>query len=300
MSASDQPVYSYFPGCSLEATNRAYDISTRNVARVLGLEMVELEDWNCCGATPYMAIDFRRSALLSARNLAISEKHGRDIVTVCSSCYLVLQKANHQFRDDPSMRSDIRRALQAGGMDYHGSVRIRHLLDLIAHGLGKEAIERHVVRPLEGLRVACYYGCQLTRPFGEVDDPEFPTMLDRLMEWIGATTVDFEMRTRCCGGILTFAQPELGLDLSGKILKHARKAGADCVCSICPLCQTNLEAYQDRISSRLGEDCRLPILYFTQVLGAALGLDHDELALRDALTPVETVLAAKEMGGRHG
>jgi heterodisulfide reductase subunit B len=299
MNATIQPVYSYFPGCSLGATNRAYDISTRNVARVLGLEMVELEDWNCCGATPYMAIDSRRSALLSARNLGISEKNGRDIVTVCSSCYLVFQKANHQIHDDPSLRADIRKALQTGGMDYHGNVRVWHLLELIVNDLGKEAIERHVVRPLDGLKVACYYGCQLIRPYGEVDDPEFPVLLNRLMEWIGATPIDFGMEAKCCGGILMTTQPEIGLDLSGKLLKHARKAGADCICTICPLCQMNLEAYQEKITSRIGGDCKIPVLYFTQVLGKALGLGSDELALRDALTPVEAVLAGKGQGGGH-
>jgi len=118
MSVTTQPVYSYFPGCSLQTTNRAYDVSSRNVARVLGLEMVELEDWNCCGATPYMAIDSKQSVLLSARNLAISEKHKRDIVTVCSSCFLVLYKANRHLHDDSSLRAEVREALQAGGMVY--------------------------------------------------------------------------------------------------------------------------------------------------------------------------------------
>jgi heterodisulfide reductase subunit B len=308
MKATVPPVYSYFPGCSLGATNRAYDISTRNVARVLGLEMVELEDWNCCGATPYMAIDPRQSALLSARNLGLSERNGRDIVTVCSSCYLVFQKANHQFHDDPSLRADVRKALQAGGMDYHGNVRVWHLLELLVNSLGREAIEQHVVQPLEGLKVACYYGCQLIRPFGEVDDPEFPRLLDLLMDWIGAKPVEFGMGAKCCGGILMTTQPELGLDLSGRILKQARRAGADCICTICPLCQMNLEAYQDKIAARMEEDCRIPILYFTQVLGKALGLGADELALEDALTPAETVLVGKsrelkngqKTGGSHG
>jgi heterodisulfide reductase subunit B len=298
MSQTAQPVYSYFPGCSLQSTNRAYDTSTRNVARVLGLEMVDLEDWNCCGATPYMAIDPRRSALLSARNLSLAEKHGRDIVTACSSCYLVLQKANHQYHDDSSLRADLRKALQAGGMDYHGNVHILHLLDLIANKLGRETIERHIVRPLQGLRIACYYGCQLTRPFCEVDDPEFPVLLDRLMEWIGATPVDYGVKTKCCGGMLMTTQPEVGLEMSGKLLRLARNADAECICTICPLCQINLEAYQGKISSRMQEDCHLPILYFTQILGAALGLGIEELALREALTPVEKVLR-KVQGGLH-
>ena len=299
MSVTTQPVYSYFPGCSLQTTNRAYDVSSRNVARVLGLEMVELEDWNCCGATPYMAIDSKQSVLLSARNLAISEKHKRDIVTVCSSCFLVLYKANRHLHDDSSLRAEVREALQAGGMVYQGNVKVRHLLDLIVNDLGKEAIERHLVRPLEGLKVACYYGCQLVRPYGEVDDPEFPVLLERLMGWIGATPVDFGMGTKCCGGMLMTTQPEIGVDLSGKVLKQACKAEADCICTICPLCQMNLEAYQSKISARFGEDCQLPVLYFTQVLGAALGLGGDDLGLGDALTPVEMVLAGNRQGERH-
>jgi heterodisulfide reductase subunit B len=297
MNATTLPVYSYFPGCSLEATNRAYDVSTRNVARVLGLEMVELEDWNCCGATPYMAINSRSSALLSARNLGISERSGRDLVTVCSSCYLVLKKTNHQFHQDARLQNDVRDALRAGGMDYQGGVRVWHLLELIVNHLGKEAVERHLVHPLEGLRIACYYGCQLIRPYGEIDDPEFPRMLDRLMEWIGATPVEFGMGAKCCGGLLMTTQPELGEDLTGRILKQARRAGAHCIGTICPLCQMNLEAYQSKIASRLGEDCRMPVLYFTQILGKALGLGDDELALKDALTPVAKVLACKAKGG---
>ena len=299
MSVTTQPVYSYFPGCSLQTTNRAYDVSSRNVARVLGLEMVELEDWNCCGATPYMAIDSKQSVLLSARNLAISEKQKRDIVTVCSSCFLVLYKANRHLHDDSSLRAEVREALQAGGMVYQGNVKVRHLLDLIVNDLGEEAIERHLVRPLEGLKVACYYGCQLVRPYGEVDDPEFPVLLERLMGWIGATPVDFGMGTKCCGGMLMTTQPEIGVDLTGKVLKQACKAEADCICTICPLCQMNLEAYQSKISARFGEDCQLPVLYFTQVLGAALGLGGDDLALGDALTPVEMVLAGNRQGERH-
>jgi len=178
-------------------------------------------------------------------------------------------------------------------------VKVRHLLDLIVNDLGKEAIERHLVRPLEGLKVACYYGCQLVRPYGEVDDPEFPVLLERLMGWIGATPVDFGMGTKCCGGMLMTTQPDIGGDLTGKVLKQACKAEADCICTICPLCQMNLEAYQSKISARFGEDCQLPVLYFTQVLGAALGLGGDDLALGDALTPVEMVLAGNRQGERH-
>jgi heterodisulfide reductase subunit B len=293
MIAPAQKVYSYFPGCSLEAANKAYDISTRNTARVLGVEMVELEDWNCCGATAYLSIDERRCHVLATRNLALSEEQGRDLVTVCSGCYLVLHKANRRFQEDPALRSRVRSALAAGGLDYKGSVRVRHFLDVVVNDIGQEAIERHVVHRLDGLKVACYYGCQITRPFGEIDDPEFPVGMDRLMTWIGAQPVDFRLKTKCCGGLLMTTQGEIGLQMSGRLLQEARHAGADCISTACPLCQMNLEAYQGRISTHLGQDCRIPILYFTQILGSALGLSAKDLALGDSLTPVESVLTGR-------
>jgi heterodisulfide reductase subunit B2 len=291
--APAQKVYSYFPGCSLEATNKAYDISTRNVARVLGVEMVELEDWNCCGATAYLSIDENRAHVLATRNLALSEIEGRDLVTVCSGCYLVLHKANRRFQEEPELRSRIRAALQAGGMDYEGSVRVRHFLDVVVNDVGKEAVERHIVRRLDSLKVACYYGCQITRPYAEIDDAEFPEAMDRLMSWLGATAVDFRLKTKCCSGLLMTTQQDVGVDMAGKLLREARRAGANVIGTACPLCQMNLEAYQDRISSHMGQDCRIPILYFTQILGSALGLDAKELALDDSLTPVQVVLEGK-------
>lgn len=187
----------------------------------------------------------------------------------------------------------MKQALQAGGLDYRGSVRVRHFLDLVVNDVGQEAIERHLVRPLDSLRVACYYGCQITRPYGEIDDPEFPTGMDRLMDWIGARAVDFRLKTKCCSGLLMTTQADLGLTMAGKLLHEARRAGADCVATACPLCQMNLEAYQDRIAARGGSECRIPILYFTQLLGTALGLGSRELALQDSLTPVESLLREK-------
>ncbi len=178
-------------------------------------------------------------------------------------------------------------------MDYKGSVRVRHFLDVVVNDLGKEAVERHVVRRLDGLRVACYYGCQITRPYAEIDDAEFPESMDRLMSWCGATPVNFRLKTKCCGGMLMTTQQDVGMDATARLLREARRAGADCISTACPLCQVNLEAYQDKISDRTGEDCRIPVLYFTQILGSALGLGSRELALGDSLTPVEKALAGR-------
>jgi len=293
MIAPPKEAYSYYPGCSLTSTNRAYDISTRNVSRVLGLEMIELEDWNCCGATAYTAIREIRSFVLSARNLALAEKEKRDLVTVCAGCYLTLHKTNKYFAEDGKLRQQIREALQAGGEDYTGSLRVRHFLDVVVNDLGEEVIKQHVVRSFEGLKVAPYYGCQITRPFGDIDDPDFPTCMDRLMEWIGAEPLDFGMMTKCCGGMLMYTRPEIGLELAGRILSEAKKIGADCIATACPLCQINLEGYQKKAAHRLKADCDIPVLYFTQLLGITLGLEPDQLALGDNLTSSEPVLAAR-------
>ncbi len=285
--------YSYYPGCSQTATNRAYDISARSVARALGITMLELDDWNCCGATAYLPVRDKRSFVLSARNLAIAEKQGRDLATVCNACYVVLRKANKYMAEDPKLRDEIRRALRAGGMDYGGTVRVRHFLDIVVNDLGEEVVKRQVKRDLSWLKVACYSGCQLSRPFDDLDDPEYPQIMGRLCGWLGTEVVPFPMSAACCGGLSMTTHPETGQVLTGKILRVAKAAGADCIATACPLCQINLEGYQRKVGTAVGADCEIPVLYFTQLMGTAFGLEPTDLALKDCLTPVEALLAEK-------
>jgi len=293
MNQKPLSVYSYFPGCSLTATNRAYDISTRSVARTLGIELRELDDWNCCGATAYLPIREKRSFVLSARNLAIAERERRELATICNACYVVLRKTNKYMAEDPKLRKDVRAALRAGEMDYSGGVRVRHFLDILVNDVGEEAIRGRVRRDLSGLRVACYSGCQLSRPFEDLDSPEFPALMGRLVGWLGAEVIDFPMAAKCCGGMAMTTRPEIGRVLTGKLLRVAKLRGADCIATACPLCQINLEAYQDKVSEAVGGDCELPVLYFTQLMGTAFGLEAKDLALKDSLTPVEALLAEK-------
>jgi heterodisulfide reductase subunit B len=285
--------YSYFPGCSLMATNRAYDISARNVARVLRIGLSEIDDWNCCGATAYMAIREKSSFVLSARNLAIAEQDGRELATLCNACYVALRKTNKYMAEDAELNAELRAALQAGGMDYCGTVRVRHFLDIIVNDLGEAAVRQHVQRDLSSLCVACYSGCQLSRPFGDLDHPEYPKLMERLCVWLGAQVVSFPLSAKCCGGMSMTTRPEIGRLLSGKILKVAKERGADCMATACPLCQVNLEAYQPEASKAVSADCHLPVLYFTQLMGIAFGLGSDDLALSDSLTPVEDLLTQK-------
>jgi heterodisulfide reductase subunit B len=294
MTEHDGRTYTYYPGCSQQATNRAYDISTRSLARALGLELIELEDWNCCGATAYVAIEEKRAFVLSARNLALAEKTGRrDLVTACNGCYLALNKTGHYMAADAGLQKRIQGALEKGGMRYDGGIRVRHFLEVVLNNVGEKAVRQRVERPLGGLRVAPYYGCQMTRPFGEIDDPEFPVKLDHLVRWLGAEPAPFPLKAKCCGGLMMTTQPEIGLRLTGKVLKSAKEQGADCIITCCPLCQMNLEAYQKSVSAAMACDCATPVLYFTQLMGYAFGLSAKELALRDSLTPVIPMLSGK-------
>lgn len=293
MKNSTNGTYTYFPGCSQMATNKAYDISTRNVARALDLKLEELEDWNCCGATAYVAIHEKRAFVLSARNLAMAEKLGHELVTGCSACYVVLNKLNKYMSKNEELRNDIQKALAAGGMEYNGNVRVRHFLDLVINESGEEKIREQVSRSLDGLRVVPYYGCQITRPFGELDDEEFPVILDELLSWLGADPVPFPMKTKCCGGLMMTTQPDIGKNLTGKLLRAAKYSGADCIVTCCPLCQMNLEAYQEQVGAAIGSDCNIPVLYFTQLMGYAFGLGEKEIALKDSLTSVEEMLMEK-------
>jgi heterodisulfide reductase subunit B len=212
---------------------------------------------------------------------------------VCNCCYVLLKKTNKYMAENEKVKNYVQKILAVGDMSYKGGVAVRHFLDVLVHDIGETVVRERVKRALNGLKVAPYYGCQIGRPFGDIDDPEDPQMLDELITWLGGESVPFPLKDKCCGGMLMTTQPEIGEDLSGKILKCAKQAGADCIITACPLCHLNLEGYQSKLCDAVGIDCRIPVLYFTQLVGVALGLDAKVLALKDSLTPVEQKLAEK-------
>jgi len=284
--------YTYFPGCSSsEGGAKAYGWSTRAVSKVLDIELVDLDDWNCCGSTPYSSVEELASFCLSARNLALAEKRGLDLVTPCSSCYVILNKTNSHLKQYPHLKAQVDEALAAGGLKYNGTVRVRHLLDVLVNDIGYEAIAAKVKRHLDGLKVAPYYGCQVVRPRFGFDHPEFPNSLDKLLVSLGGEAVPFPLKTRCCGGSLIIPEEALALDLIGKILNSALSNGAECLITVCPLCQTNLDAYQSRVNQRFKTRFNLPVLFFTQLMGFAFGLSEEDLGLKTSIVPVERVLA---------
>ena len=279
--------FAYYPGCSLKGTGRAYEESLLPVLKALGVELDEIDDWNCCGATAYMAVDEVKACVMASRNLALAEKTRHPaLLAPCSACYLVLNKTKHYLHDSPQVRKVVQKALGKAGLSYGGNVPVRHPLEVLMQDVGLEAIKAKVRRPLKGLKVAPYYGCQIVRPYATFDDQYNPVTMDRLLEALGATIVDFPLKTRCCGGSLTGTLPEPGLLCSYILLKEALKRGANVIATVCPLCQFNLDAYHDKIEAKW-ERVRIPTLYFTQLMGLAFGLPAEELGLQRGFVPLE-------------
>ncbi len=272
--------YTYYPGCSLEASAKSYDESLRFVFKTLGLELVELEDWNCCGATYYMSTKETISLVISARNLALAEKQGNDLVAPCSSCYTILYKTNQILRENFIMRAKVNQALKKDNLVYNLKVNVRHPLEVLVNDVGIQNIATRAPLRFNGVKMAQYYGCQIVRPERGLDDKEKPMMMDSLFQALGAENVYFPMKVRCCGGMLMTTYPDLALELNKNILECAEENGAELIITTCPLCQINLECYQDKINKKFKKEFKIPVLFFTQVLGLVLGGKPQELGLK--------------------
>ncbi|MFC1543291.1 CoB--CoM heterodisulfide reductase iron-sulfur subunit B family protein [Candidatus Neomarinimicrobiota bacterium] len=282
--------YLYYPGCSLEHSARGYDESVRFVFQKLGHDLVELDDWNCCGATYYMSIKETISLVYSARNLALAEAYGGDLVAPCSSCYTILYKTHKVLKDNPVLLAKVNQALKKDDLEYNLSVRVRHPLEVLVNDIGLDQIAADRQADLNGMKIAPYYGCQIVRPERYLDDTENPMMMDRLLSALGSEVTYFPMKVRCCGGMLMITSPEVALELNRDLLASAVENGAECIATTCPLCQMNLEAYQKRINRMFSTRFRVPIVYFTQLVGLALGGSPDELGLTRNLIPLQAAL----------
>jgi heterodisulfide reductase subunit B len=271
--------YAYFPGCSLESTAWDFDRSTRAVCRALDVQLEEIPDWVCCGSTPAHSTSASLATALPVVNLQKAQGMDAQVMTACASCYARLRTANHEVKSDPEERSRVERIT---GEPYDGSVPVRHVLDVLTNDVGVEAIRCRVKRPLAGVRVACYYGCLLTRPPDVVafDDPEHPTSMDDLMAAVGAEPVAWPLKTECCGAALSMTNAAVVGRLSHKLIAMARQAGAQCLAVACPLCQVNLDLRQADARKAHGDLPETPALYVTQLLGLALGLSPKELGLQ--------------------
>lgn len=280
---------SYYPGCSMHATGKDFDESLKAVSGPLGIELKELEDWNCCGASATHTADPEVSYNLGLRNLSMAEKIGDDLVTACPACYAHLKHSEHEAKE---------RGGKGSAGNFAGKIRPRHLLDVVHEDIGLDAVRALVKKQLVGIKPVAYYGCLMVRPpeLVEMDDPENPVFMDNIMEAIGAEPVEWSYKTDCCGGSLSIPRAEVVIQLVSKIYEAAQEAGANCVVTACPLCHVNMDSRQPQAGELLGKKLDMPVFYFTELMGIAFGLnDYPKWLGRhivDGMPLVESVLKA--------
>ncbi|MCK5236994.1 MAG: CoB--CoM heterodisulfide reductase iron-sulfur subunit B family protein [Deltaproteobacteria bacterium] len=283
----------YYPGCTLNTVAKTFDESAKASALELGFEMCELEQWNCCGAGFPLTPDNIMGLAAPTKVLYNARQADDKVTTLCSVCYNVLKRTNKVVRDDKEKRSTLNEFME---FDYDGSLEVIHYLEILRDTVGFDKVKETVKRPLKGIKAASYYGCMLLRPFEDVgiDDHEAPTIMEDLIKSLGAEPIDFPDKIECCGAHLTMDREDIVTKLSGKIMESAARHGAEIIVTSCPLCQYNLEKSQDLASSEHGFK-PLPIVYFTQVSGLALGQDDKLLGFDENKWDARPLLEEKEV-----
>lgn len=270
--------YPYYPGCSQMGIAIEYDLSTRACCKALGIELIDIPDWSCCGSTPAHTVDHTFSAALAARNLAIVEEMGyKSVITPCPSCLTALKTANHRM-ENQTFREKVNGLLDS---PFNGEVEAKSVLQVFVEDLGLDKIADKVKNTLTGLRVAPYYGCIMNRPpeLMAFDDPENPIAMDRIVEALGAEVTLFPFKVECCGAAHGVPKKDVVMFLSNKLLSMAEESGANAIVVPCPLCHQNLDLRQSQINSSQNKVFDIPIFYFTQLIGLAMGIKEKELGL---------------------
>ena len=255
----------YYPGCSLHATAKEYDQSVKAVSAALGIELKELDDWACCGATAAHSTNFKLSVALPARDLISAEKDALDVMVPCAACFNRFKSTQHHLDHDDELKKEVEKIV---GKPYTGSVAIRNPIDIIANDIGLDTLKSRVKKPLKGLKPVAYYDCLLLRPpeVCNFDDYENPVLLDKMMAAIGAEPKQWSFKTDCCGGSMSISRSDIVKKMADKFMAMAREADANCIVVACPLCQANLDM-------RASGNGRVPVFYFTELIGVALGLN---------------------------
>ena len=291
---NDTLKYAYYPGCSLHASAGEYDLSTRELFNALNIGLTEVPDWFCCGATPAHNVDELLSLSLCAKNLELAEKVEGDLAVACAACFSRLKFTQHTLEESDVKRKQVEKAIDAP-VKLDG--KVKHLLEILARDLGLERLAAAVKKPLSGLKVACYYGCLLTRPTDvpNLDCTEAPTIMEHVIEAVGAETVAWTHRLECCGANFTLSRPGVVLQLTNAILDSAKSAGADCIMVGCPLCHGNLDIRQKEIEGVYSTSYNLPVFYLTQLVGLAVGLGPDKLGLDAMMVSPFPLLTEKKL-----
>jgi heterodisulfide reductase subunit B len=282
----------YFPGCSAHGTSEEFDHTLKLVMKSLDVQMEEIPDWNCCGATSAHVMTENLALALPMRNLVLAERlENKTMGIACASCYSRMKGTKKHLDENPELARRINSTVIDEG-NYKGTIDIKSMLQYCYEEIGLETIKSKVTKSLSGLKVACYYGCLLTRPKDVTlfDSPEYPMSMDLLMEALGAKAMEFDYKTECCGASFSISDTEIVESLSGKILEVAKESGAHLIVVACPLCQSNLDMRQPDIEKHTGRKFDLPVMYFTQLMALAFGYPEKELKLPKHIVPVETAL----------
>jgi heterodisulfide reductase subunit B len=278
--------YSFYPGCSSQksASSSNQMRSTQAICETLNIKLNEIPDWNCCSASiGYAGGGVLPRLILSARNLALSEQHhpGQDVVATCAACWLATREADERLKHDGQLMAEANEALKEGNLSFKGDKKVRHFVEVLIEDIGFDEMKKHVKKPLEGLKIAGYVGCQTNRPFGiNGESFENPVYLDKMIETLGADSIpDYDKKVACCGGALMFSEPEKSQALVKEILESAHDSGADMIVTPCPVCQMNTEAYQEQINQKFGTKFNMPSVYYSTLMSVAYGSSAKEAAL---------------------
>ncbi len=285
--------YAYYPGCSAHSTARDMHESCLAVSKTLGIELNEIKGWTCCGASSAHQTDRELAASLASANLVKAGQMGMDMVVNCAACYNRSKVANYEIVHSEDMRRAVAESL---GEPYDGSVPVRHFVEMLLKDVGVAALRKKITSPLTGLKAAAYYGCYLVRPPEATgfDDPENPTILERLIETTGAENVEWSGKVDCCGGMQNLTRTEITVRRSAAVIDMARAAGAECIVVACPMCQISLDVRQADMEKLLGRKYDMPVIYLTQLLGLALGMSPRELGFDRLMVDPAVVLKARK------
>ncbi|MEI6412794.1 MAG: CoB--CoM heterodisulfide reductase iron-sulfur subunit B family protein [Pseudomonadota bacterium] len=297
-----QRQYSYYPGCSSQkgGSSSNYQRSVDTMCEELGITLHEIPDWNCCSASIGYAGGGELPRLtLSARNIALSEQHnaGQDIVATCAACWLATREAQERLAHDPGLLAEANQALAEAGLKLKNETPIKHMCEVLVEEIGYEEIGRKVKKPLAGLKIAGYVGCQTNRPFGIAGESyENPLYLDKLVETLGADPVPaYEKKVQCCGGALAFTEPEKSQEMIKGIIESAYDHGAEMIVTPCPVCQMNVEVYQGHINQRYGTRFKMPVVYYSTLMSVAFGRSAKDAALNGHMIPAKKL---EDMAGQ--
>ena len=274
--------YALFLGCTIPARQPNYELSARKALAKLGIELVDLANMTCCAPPPVQSIDLETSLAVAAYNICLAEEADLNLVTLCSGCFESLAIANATLKDDEKLKAKINRILSQAGKEFLGNKEVKHYLQVLMDDVGLKRLKQSVSKSLSNLKVAAFYGCHALRPSEllGLDDPERPSLLENLIEAVGAESVEYRNKLKCCGGLLRGYSDDLALDLAREKLVNTTKAGADCIATLCPFCFIALDMGQLQIRSKFNETFDMPVLHYSELLALALGIDPQEMALK--------------------